>query len=339
MPLTVKWDKGISIEYGDSRIVFDPQSKSFSHSTAFLTHAHLDHSKGLSASGVQKLSTKESRDLLRVYGREVQEWKRVTYGQRIKMDDIEVVAHNAGHVLGSALYEVVSPEGTVVYTGDFQFRDAFTTKAAEAVSCDILVLEATFGLPSFHFPQRDAIATEMIHWAVDSVKRGEIPVFQTDPLGNAQEIIHIFNTLTTLPVIAHRRVAQISRVYDRYGHSLEVLDARLEENTHVASSKECVFVVPKNSKLTEHSEFNTALVSGWALWSRGVRKAFALSDHADFPQLIEFVATCKPKTVLTCMGGRFNKSLADQIEKRLGIEARPLKLIPTTHISRDSTCL
>ena len=330
MPLTVKWNEGVSVEYGDTRVLFDPQSNILSHPTAFVTHAHFDHSKGFSFPEPQKFSTKETRDLLKVYGREAHRWKPVAYGQRVKVDDLEVVVHNAGHVLGSALYEVVSPEGKVVYTGDFQFRDTFTMKAAEAVPCDILVLEATFGSPSFLFPQRDVIAMEIVRWAVNSVKRSKIPAFQTDPLGNAQEIIHAFNTLTNLPVVAHWRVAQISKVYEACGHSLEFLDARSEEASEVISSGECIFVAPKSLNLTKHSGFNVALVSGWALWHRSGRKAFALSDHADFPQLMEFVEACEPKTVLTCFGGRFNKAFANQVEKRLGIEARPLRLIPTT---------
>jgi len=269
---------------------------------------------------------------LKVYGKEARQWKAVTYEQRVKVNNLEVVAHNAGHVLGSAIYEVVSPEGIVVYTGDFQFRDSFTMKAAEVIPCDILVLEATFGSPSFLFPQRDIVAMEMVQWAIDSIKMGKIPVFQTDSLGNAQEIIRAFNTLTTLPVTTHWRVTQISKVYKAYGQDLKFFDANSEEAGEITSSGECIFVTPKGLNLTKHSEFDISLVSGWGLWSRRGKKAFALSDHADFNQLMEFVEGCKPKTVLTCFGGWRNKTLANQVEKRLDIEARPLRLIPTTLI-------
>ena len=330
MPLTVSWDEGVSVKHGATRILFDPKNNIHSHPTAFITHAHFDHSQGFGFPEPQKFSTKETCDLLKVYGKEARQWKPMAYAQRVKIDDIEVVAHNAGHVLGSALYEVVSPEGNLVYTGDFQFRDTFTMKAAEVVPCDILVLEATFGLPSFVFPQRDVVTMQMVQWAVESVKKGEIPTLKTDPLGNAQEIIHAFNMLTTLPVTIHRRVAQISKVYEAYGHSLEFLDASSEEASEITSSGECVFIAPKGLNLTKHLKFNVALASGWALWAKSGSKAFALSDHADFTQLMEFVEGCKPKTVLTCFGGRFNKTFAHQVEKHFGIEARPLGLIPTT---------
>jgi Cft2 family RNA processing exonuclease len=92
-----------------------------------------------------------------------------------------------------------------------------------------------------------------------------------------------------------------------------------------------VYVTPKRLKL-EDSAFKPALVSGWALWSK--KKAFPISDHADFPKLIEFVKECRPKIVLTCHGSRFNKTLAAYIERCLRIRAYPINLIPTTLNSR-----
>jgi len=100
----------------------------------------------------------------------------------------------------------------------------------------------------------------------------------------------------------------------------------------VTSSGRCIFIVPKNVNLTQHPELEPALVSGWASWSKKYKNAFALSDHADFDQLMEFVSACKPRAVLTCFGGRFNQIFAKQVEKRLGIEARPLDLIPTKFV-------
>ena len=68
------------------------------------------------------------------------------------------------------------------------------------------------------------------------------------------------------------------------------------------------------------------------MWNRKYEKAFALSDHADFNQLMEYIAACKPKAVLTCFGGRFNFAFAKKVEKRMGIEARPLDLIPNKFV-------
>ncbi len=332
MPLTVKWNQGVSFGYGETKLIFDPQRNNHFYSNVFITHAHLDHSRGFSFKGPEKVSTEETKDIMAVYGKEADRWKRLQIGGSVKIDDLEVVSHNAGHVLGSALYEVITPEGNIVYTGDFQFKDTFTMKAAEAVSCDALVIESTFGSPSFSFPERDVVAKEMVEWAEKTVKRGKVPTFKADSLGNAQEVTKAFNMYSKLSVTVHWRIAQINEIYKAFGEHLDFLDARSEEASEVVSSGECVFIAPKSLKLTNHPEFEASLVSGWALWSKKDRNAFALSDHSDFNQLMEFVKTCKPRTVLTCFGGKYNTIFANQVKKRLGIEARPLDLIPTRFI-------
>jgi len=327
-PLRVEWNGGVSVSYGDTRVVFDPQKRGHESSRVFITHAHLDHAGVSNRLNSEKHSTKETMDLLMIYRRRISWWKPISYREKIRVGDLEVVAHNAGHVLGSSLYEIVSPEGTVVYTGDFQFRDTFTLKAAEAVPCDILILEATFGSPSFIFPDREDVASKMVQWALSLLKRGKTPTFRADSLGNAQEIIRAFNILTDIPVVVHPTIEKINKIYQAYGCRLEFLSLRCEEAEEVLSSGGGILVTPKAVKFGNPSRFETAFVSGWALWFRSRGSAsFALSDHADFQQLMEFVEECEPKTVLTCFSEKFDRTLANHVARKFKIEARPLNLI------------
>ena len=332
MPLTVEWDDGVSVEYCGRRLIFDPRWNNHESSKVFITHAHYDHSKGFSFKDSEKISTEETKEIVAAYGKEINHWKPLSIGDKLRIEDLEVVSRNAGHVLGSSIFEVITPEGNVVYTGDLQFQDSFTMKGAEPVLCDILVIESTFGSKSFRFPEREKVAHEMVQWALETIKSGKVPTFKADSLGNAQEVTKAFNLYSKLPVTVHWRVAQINEIYKANGRRLKFLDAGSEEASEVTSSGECAFIAPKNVNLAHHPELEPALVSGWALWTKK-NKAFALSDHADFDQLMEFVEACKPKTVLTCFGGKFNHIFAKQVEKKLGIEARPLDLIPTIFVS------
>jgi len=326
MPLTVGWNGGVLIENENARVVFDPRRNNHLDCKCFITHAHQDHSRGFRFGDAEKISTRETKEIVKAYGRKIYRWEPLSIGQKTEISDIEVISHNAGHVLGSTFYEVITPDGNIIYTGDLQCKDSFTLKGAEPVPCDILVIESTFGSESFRFPDRNTVAQEMVRWALRTIKNGKIPAFKADSLGNAQEVIKAFNLYSKLPVLVHWRIAQISEIYRAEGQSLRFLDARTDEATEIASSGECIFTTPKNVNLMSNPELEPTLVSGWALWTK--RKAFALSDHADFSQLMEFVDACKPKTVLTCLG-KFKESFANQVEKRLGIEARPLDLIPT----------
>jgi len=276
---------------------------------------------------MKKYSSRQTFDLITSFGIQPQNWQPLEMGKKVVFDDVEVVPHNSGHVLGSYEFEVKTPEGNVLFTGDFNTEYTKTMKPAEPVQCDVLVLEATFGSPSFTFPSEDEVGKEMVDWAKKVIRSRKIPSFQADPLGNAQEIISIFNE-SRIPVVSHWKVSRINRIYESYGYKLEYLDAKSAEAQEVIDSGNLVYVTPKQLDLQDHPEFIPALVSGWAMWAK--KTAFPLSDHADFPRLIGFVEECRPKIVLTCHGSRFNDTLAHFIEQKLGIRAYPIELIPTS---------
>jgi len=96
------------------------------------------------------------------------------------------------------------------------------------------------------------------------------------------------------------------------------------------------FVLISSGSAKRHGDLNelpcgnkrTLAVSGWAINSafkyyRGVDYAFALSDHADFQDLMTFVDRCNPERVYTCHGHA--KKFAHLVRDRLGIEAMPLE--------------
>jgi len=325
MPLSVKWAGGILVEYNDVNVTLDPQTNSPDNSSIFITHAHYDHAKGFSFQEHKKYSTKETYSLAKTFkNTEILNWKTIEGHQKVRIDDLEVRAHNAGHVLGSAQFEVISPEGSIVYTGDINPSDSFTAEAAEIVPCDILVIEATFGSPCI-FPSRKDIALEISRWTEESISLGKTPAFQTDPLGNAQELICIINQLTKIPVVTHPKITSINRVYESFGRKLDFIDAKSEEAKESFSSKNCAFIAPKQPNLAQNDNFNVGYVSGWASQFSGERTPFLLSDHADFYRLLEFVKEVKPKKVLTCHGSRgAGEIFAKNVTKMLGIEAKQL---------------
>lgn len=314
------------MEYGEDNAVFDPSYHVHSD-MVFVTHAHADHSSSLRFASKTKCATEETMSLVQSMGRELLgEVKVVGIGGSTKIGDIEVKTHNSGHILGSVEYEVNTPEGSILYTGDLNCGETYTTRPAEAVSCDILVLETTFGSPMFAFPPRDKISIDVVKWAIRQVtEERRIPAFQTDSIGNAQELISIFNRMTRLNVLTTPAVTKASNVYQRYGHRLEYIDASTAEGQEALKTRDCVLVSPKGSNLTRFGDVEVGFASGWAaIFKRGKKEPFPLSDHADFRQLMAFIRRCSPKRVLTVHGGSYTRDFATHVEKRLGIDASPL---------------
>ena len=325
MILKISWNGGVQIEYGDIKLILDSKRNSVDGSAFFISHGHVDHSASLKTKKPRKYSSRETLDIASTLGFRMANCFPVIAEKRIVMDDVEVIPHNSGHILGSLEYEIRTPEGIVLFTGDFNTEETKTMKPAESVKCDILIIEATFGSPNFVFPSVDEIGAEMIKWTEKTLKYGRIPAFQTDPLGNAQEIIKIFNE-AGIHVVTHWKVTRMSKIYESYGHRLEYFDEESREAKEIKKQGRFIYIIPKNLNVSI-PRIETALVSGWACLFR--RKGFPLSDHADFPRLVRFIEECKPNVVLTCHGGRFNEVLARYIEKRMRIRAYPISLIPT----------
>ncbi|MBD3205959.1 hypothetical protein GF319_06405 [Candidatus Bathyarchaeota archaeon] len=323
MELKVRQRGGIVIEYGDQGIIIDPTRNSHSYPT-FVTHAHADHAAAFKHPEREKYATKETLDLLRAMG-----WSRldglkpVRIGDKLHVEDFEVKVHNSGHVLGSVQYEVNTPGGTVLYTGDLGTENTFTMDAATPVKCDILIIETTFGSPIFKFPKREDLSVEIYTWAINSVLGNRIPAFKTDSIGNAQELISIFNQYTKLPVVTAKSASNITDVYRDSGYDLDSIDLRSEEGNEVFESGKCAIIMPKGSKLPANN-LDIALASGWASIMRKKSMAFPLSDHADYKGLLGFIRKCKPKRVLTFHGGKITQDFHKHVKRTLRIPAAPL---------------
>jgi len=321
--LKVRQLGGVLVEYGDQGVMLDPTRNTHKFPT-FVSHAHADHASAFKHPEREKYATKQTFDLLGAMGwRHLEGFNEVKVGDKIKLDDIEVHIHNSGHVLGSVQYEVNTPEGTVLYTGDLCTENTFTMDPATPRSCDIMVIETTFGSPMFQFPKREDIAVEVYQWAVNTVIQGRIPTFKTDSIGNAQEIISILNQYTNLPVVTNKTATAVTELYRKYDYNLDSVDANSDEGKDLIDSGKCAIITPKGSK-PKWDNLDIALASGWASIMGRKRVAFPLSDHADYKGLMSHIRRCKPKRVLTFHGGNFTKDFHEHVRKRLGIAASPL---------------
>ncbi|MBI5229364.1 hypothetical protein HY991_04590, partial [Candidatus Micrarchaeota archaeon] len=284
---------------------------------SFISHAHLDHLfKPSRTTGI--LASDATLDLMDARG-----WK--TPGmERLCLKDagVRVELVNSGHVLGSSqLY--VEDSDAFVYTSDFKLNDSMTMKGAEVRECDILLIESTYGSPEFIFPSREGVEARIADWVKKEQERGSIVVLGGYTLGKAQELIGILNEYAGITPIVNRPIARVCGVYEKHGIKLDYVSSDSEEAKELLK-KSFVSVLPMNFvrydvlKGLEEAygrRVRGAIASGWALArSFNAHEVFCLSDHADYPQLLEYVERSGAKKII-CMHG-FAQRLAGELRRK-----------------------
>jgi putative mRNA 3-end processing factor len=328
----VGWANGIVFDAGGSRLIFDPTpGRPFRGDWhVFVTHAHSDHTYGFVTSA-RKYSTRETLGIYEALReRAVKNAELVKMGETLRFDHTEVTALNAGHMLGSCMYEVVTPNFTAIYTGDINCVDTLTTRAADHKSCDYLVIEATYGHPSYLFPKRSTMYADIVRWSMTEIEEGKTPTFQVYSSGKPQELVMLFNVYTKIPVVCSATITRANQVHDENGLKLDYVDSSSPEGKRMMKKGGCVYIT---SGKGDHAPKNAspAVTTGWALRQAFRRfTSFPLSSHADYEQLIQFVKEVNPKKVYIFTG--YTDILASQIERRLGIRAAPLPVISQTKL-------
>jgi putative mRNA 3-end processing factor len=331
----IAWLDGLVVATSSATIVIDPVKLRTvsSRSRVLVSHAHSDHTRGFMHKGV-KQSTAETKEIHSVLNsHRVSNFQALDLNRKVSIDDMEVRALNAGHMLGSAQFLVNTPSSSILYTGDINCVDTLTTKAAQPHPCDVLVIEATYGSPFYHFPSRETIYANVVEWAVDMIKQGFIPCLHVYAAGKAQEIVRLFNVYTHLPVIVNPVLDGVNMAYRNAGHALDWMSAASVEGGEVLEKNPCVYVTTPSDRRSLGRKTARAFATGWALSMRGRNAAFPLSSHADFEQLVSFIKACAPEKVYIFTG--FADEIGRLVRNELGLEARAVPSINQRTLFED----
>lgn len=239
----------------------------------------------------------------------------------------------AGHILGSSMVLLERAGTRVLYTGDFRLRAGATPEACAPVEADVLVMECTYGEPRWRFPDRGEVLDRLCDFVRRAHAGGATPVLVAYSLGKAQETAwHLGER--GFRVWLHEEAYAMVEVYRQFGVAFRECH-RCEEAqegeawTRAEPLENGVLVVPPGPagrRLSRrYRPRRTAVLTGWALdrWRMPFAEAgFALSDHADFDELIELVDRVRPRKVYTLHGpDRFARHL-----RARGYDAQPASL-------------
>lgn len=307
------WDDGLKLSKADLAIDFRRRQ-----ARAFISHAHTDHM----ARHQYALCTPETAALyqFRLGKRPVRE---MPYRRPIDWGGLRLTAYPAGHCLGSAMLLAEDGDQSLLYTGDFKLEKPATCEQAELCAADLLVIESTYGSPEYRFPPRQEVLGELFEEVRRTLERDAVPVIVAYALGKAQEVTRLL-TAEGFAVVAHEQVHRISRIYESFG--VDLGQHAVYRGGREPLSENAVLVVPPGARRLETSRRQVRFaVTGWARDERAkyrlrVDHAVALSDHADYDDLMAAVARVNPRKVFSTHGP---KSFVDRL-REAGFDAHPL---------------
>lgn len=293
---------------------------------AVLTHAHADHARPGSA---RYLATATSIPVLRRRLGPDAHFDAVAYGEVCRIGDVDVSLHPAGHVLGSAQLRITHRGEVWVVSGDYKRAADPSCAPFEPQRCDTFVTEATFGLPIYRWEPPERIATGIFDWWESTRAAGRPAVLFAYALGKSQRILAELARLTDREVYLHGAVAPIVDIYREAG--VAMLPTRLvaDAPTGHRFAGDLVLATPGSRGSPWMKRFQgaeTALASGW-MRVRGTRRrqsvdrGFVLSDHADWPALVETVSATGAERILVTHGN--TEPLVRWLCER-GMDAAPL---------------
>ncbi|EMI52250.1 ligase-associated DNA damage response exonuclease [Rhodopirellula sallentina] len=273
---------------------------------AVVTHAHTDHARW----GCRHyLAASPSEHLLRMRMNDDAEFEFMPYGESVTVGGVDVSFHPAGHMLGSAQVRLEYRGEVVVVTGDYKLGADPTCESWQPIPCHLLVTESTFGLPVYRWEPDEVTSGQINQWWRESRDAGLCCVLYGYAVGKSQRLLAGLDP-SIGTIYTHGAVEKGNEAYRRTGVKLpETVFVGDLDRKHNFTGGMVVAVPSANGTpwLRRFGKVSTAMASGWmavrgARRRRAVDRGFIVSDHVDWPSLLEAVRSCDPDTVWVTHG-------------------------------------
>jgi putative mRNA 3-end processing factor len=295
---------------------------------AIITHGHSDHARV----GAQTyFACEKSLGILeRRLGAE-QNFITYPYGQKFKMAETWVSFHPAGHILGSSQVRIEYQNSVWVVSGDYKRGEDLSCDPFEVVPCDVFVSEATFALPIYKWESGERIAKRIFDWWQADQDRPSLLFCYA--LGKSQRVLAELTRFTDKKVYLHGAVDPLTKIYRDQGIKMLETVPVTEVDKDYNFKGDLILAPPSGHRSPWMKRFKdpqTAFASGWmqvrgARRRKGYEKGFVLSDHADWPGLIQTIEETGAKTIYLTHGK------TDVLERYLTEGGKKVRLFHTEY--------
>lgn len=273
---------------------------------AIVTHAHSDHARwGMG----RYLCSKESERVMRVRLGDEARIDTLDFGEEISMNGVKVSLHPAGHILGSAQVRVEHNGFVAVVSGDYKTEPDVTCTPYESVRCNLFVTESTFGLPIYQWCSQEQVVAQINDWWRSNQEAGKCSILMGYALGKAQRALARLDP-SIGPIFLHGAVHRLTDAYRKTGIVLPETKVVGDVDRKFDWTKAIVLAPPSANAtpwLRRFGDISTAFMSGWmairgARRRRAVDRGFVLSDHVDWPSLLQSIFASKAEQVWVTHG-------------------------------------
>ncbi len=310
--IQVQYDRGVYLPAHD--LWLDPHQPK---RLAFVSHAHADHI----APHQEIILSERTARLMQARMPGERHEHVLPFGEPTVIHGLPITLYPAGHIFGSAQFYLETEAGSLLYTGDFKLRPGLSAEPTGWRQAETLIMETTFGLPRYRFPETAEVVAQIIAFCRDALAEDAVPILLGYSLGKAQEILCSLAGAGLRPML-HGSVFRMTRIYEQFGQSCGEFE-RYDADALEGKVLICPPSANRSRMLEKIPRKRVAMISGWAIdpnarFRYQTDAAFPLSDHADYTDLVRYVELVQPKRVLTLHG--FAAEFARDLRKR-GIEA------------------
>lgn len=270
---------------------------------AVITHAHSDHARPGSrrylttTEGIGVLRLRVAGDWALEQGYPPPQIKALPYGETVAINGVKLSLHPAGHLLGSAQVRVEYAGEVWVVSGDYKTQADATCTPFELVRCHTFITESTFGLPIYRWQPQAEVFADINAWWRANQEQGRTSLLYAYALGKAQRVLAGLDPEIG-PILTHGAVTRLNRAYAEAGVALPPSQYADDEAAKSSRGRAIVIAPPSATNtptyLRKFGAASHAFASGWmrirgARRRRAVDRGFVLSDHADWPGLVETI--------------------------------------------------
>lgn len=296
---------------------------------AVITHAHGDH---LRYGSTQYWAAAPGVEIVKHRLSGVQP-VAVEYGEKMTLGATAVSLHPAGHILGSAQVRIEHEGQVWVVSGDYKRDPDPTCAPFEPQSCDVFISEATFALPVYRWTPTPQVVEDVYRWWQANRERGIASVLFCYALGKAQRVLAELRAFVDEssgdPVYLHGSVGALTDVYRRAGVAMvPTAPATTEKKTDYRGA---LILAPPSaagtSWMRRFGDHSSGFCSGWMRIRgdrrrRGYDRGFVISDHADWPGLLDTCHATGARKILLTHG--YSDALTRYLNEH-GVDAGALK--------------